>query len=71
MYASDANINLSVERANERRQAVQAYGRQRGSETAPSFGQTGEGTASGRLVLRLATAALLAATVIAGFAMVL
>ena len=66
MYALDANINLSVERANERRQAVQAYGYQRGTETAPSYGQSTNVTPSGRLVWRLATAALLVAALIIG-----
>jgi hypothetical protein len=70
MYSLDSNINLSVERSNERRQAVQAHGgRQRGTETA-AYGETSEGTASGRLTLRFVTA-LLVAVLIAGFAVML
>jgi hypothetical protein len=64
MYSLDSNINLSVERANGRRQAVQAHGHQRGTETAASFGQTDDGKSGGRLVLRFVTALLVAAVIV-------
>jgi hypothetical protein len=70
MFHSDPNINLSVERSIERRRAVEAYGHQRGTETAPSFGQIGDETASGRLALRF-VAVLLVAAVIVGLVIAL
>jgi hypothetical protein len=64
MYSLDTNINLSVERANERRQAVQAQGGRRGTETA-AYGETSEGTATGRLALRFVTALLVVGLLVA------
>jgi hypothetical protein len=65
MFSSDANINLSVERSIERRRAVQAYGTQRGTEAAPSFGQISDEMASGQPVLRFVVALLVVAVIVA------